>query len=180
MISSELTDLIIGSTRLACFAYSVALPPNRSWDNYSHNVFLDLPPQISGNEFTRYIGEQIYLKLSRKLSPPADFKDCLTQIIDYFVENHYAERIWIDWRMFSDLEWKSRGRSRFILHMVKPEILVSAQKLFLERGFAQHYLSRTLQAALYYQRILGKEADSFTPYQNSKDIQEIWEIETIK
>ncbi len=179
MISSRFTDLIIDSTRLACFAYGVALPQNRSWEDYSHNVFLDLPPHISGNEFTRYIGEQIYLKLSCKLNQPANFKDCLTQIIDYFVENHYADKIWVDWRMFSDLEWKSRGRSGFILHMVKPEILASAQKLFLERGFAQHYLSRTLQAALYSQRIVGKEADSFTPFQEEEDIQEFWEIEKI-
>lgn len=180
MISSELTDLIIDSTQLACLTYSVVLPPGRSWDDYSHNIFLDLPPQISGDEFTKDIGKHIYLKLSCKLRQPANFKDGLTQIIGYFVENHYAERIWIDWRMFNDLEWESRGKSRFILHMTKPEIIASAQKLFLKRGFAQHYLSRTLQAALYCQRIVGKETDSFTPYQNREDIQELWEIETIK
>lgn len=158
------------------------------FDHYSWLFFKSISRYISGGEqrdrITAIIGRKIYSHIKHEYALVAGGSDDLDkmrsnleQVIRFFVDSGYVDSAQVVWNRFNDEVWEERGRSQVELVMTKPVILPSAQRLYNEEGFAQHYLSRTIEAALEDFSVAGRETKNFNPNQSSSDrVVELWEL----
>lgn len=193
MISKHLIKIINNATikalnKLELKEFEYLITDNAiDFDNYSYFFFKTLSKKLSKDkviEITKEIGEEIYFFIKRfyKLESGnpekiRKLKESLSLVLEYFVTNGYVNGAEISWDKFKDKDWCENKKSIFELIMQDPIILKSAKRLFAEEGFAQHYISRTIEAALLDFKINGSETKDFDPRKFKKErVIETWEI----
>lgn len=204
MLSKNFVDLVVSSTRDSIRETGYADDIERSYialggdycdleepakfDRYSLLIFKSIIKHVPGEEqrdkITVMIGKGIYGSIKERYRLPAgesrdteEIRKNLEKVIQYFADNGYVDSAQIVWDRFNERVWEERGRSQIELVMAKPVILPSAQRLYGENGFAQHYLSRTIEAALKDFSVIGREANDFNPKDFSSDrVVELWEL----
>lgn len=204
MLSEDFVNLVVGSTREAIRQTSRAeniehsyatlggdyhdLQEPAKFDRYSLLFFKSIAKHIPKDEerdkITTIIGESIYHHIKEKYGFQIGTSDDLEKIrsnlervIQYFVESGYIDNAQVVWDRFDEGEWREKGQAHFELVMAEPVILSSAQTLYNEEGFAQHYLSRTIERALGEFSVRGREMKDFNPNNFSSDkVVELWEL----
>ena len=131
---------------------------------------------------TEVIGRLLYGKIKRKTSlrvsgNPKDLsimKEGLEKIIDYFKGVGYVEDAKIIWEV-DESSWLEKGKGTFYYLMANPVILPSAQRLYREMGFAQHFSSRVIEAFFDEFEVDAKEDKDFDPNQyDAEKVVEKW------
>lgn len=144
-----------------------------------------LKSEASRLEFTRRIGKRIYDKIKGEKvievsGDPDDVKGVETAlkiVNDYFRKTGYVKESYVKWDTFDEETWRKTGKANFVYVMRDPVILPSAQRLFREEGFAQHFSSRTLENLLEEFNIEGREVKEFDPTKAKEGyVVEVWEL----
>ena len=148
-----------------------------NFDRYSYLFFKAISKHFvkieDRDEITKEIGKKVYAFVKGKINLELkDVKENLNKIINYLKESGYVKSAKIDWSSFSD--------GSFLYIMGEPVILPGAQRLFKEEGFAQHYSSRIMEAALLDLDFIGRETKDFDPTKYPSDkVVEKWELKKI-
>eukprot|EP00854_Cymbomonas_tetramitiformis_P015876 gene15876-18826_t len=120
-----------------------------------------------------------YLRIETS-SDPDDLEDMqywLDLIIGKFIEVGYLKDGGVDWPKKAAKTWSDTSELSFIYWMEDPVILPSAQRLFDEFGFAQHFSSRTIQHLFDNYLVDAAEDDTFDPREHDANkVVEKWTI----
>lgn len=150
------------------------------FDSLSYAMFKVFGEKISKpNErmrVTEIIGRLLYDEIKEKTSlrgsgNPKDLsilKEGLEKIIDYFKGVGYVEDAEIIWEV-DDSVWLEKGKGTFYYLMNDPVILPSAQRLYREMGFAQHFSSRVIEVFFSKFKVDAKEDKNFDPTQYDEE-----------
>ena len=95
--------------------------------------------------------------------PFADLQTRLDALLAKLVDVGYVKHSSIRWPEGAGEEWAAAGQASFEYVMDDPVILPSAQRLFAEEGFAQHFSSRTIEAFFANYMIDAREDEAFDP-----------------
>lgn len=161
------------------------------YDLHSYSLFKAISKYLKNSneklKFTQIVGREIYLhiKLLNKLKESnsedlTNLKKNLLKIIKFLEKSGYVQKARIDWKYFNRKDWKNEGKTHLIYFMKNPVILPSAQRLFKEEGFGQHFSTRTMEYALLKNGIFGREDKKFDPNKfNIKSVAEVWNLKKI-
>jgi hypothetical protein len=131
---------------------------------------------------TEIIGRLLYNEIKGKTSlrvsgNPKDLsivKEGLEKIIGYFKDVGYVKDAEIIWEIDQSV-WLEKGKGTFYYVMTDPVILPSAQSLYREMGFAQHFSSRVIEAFFNEFKVDAKEDKNFDPTQyDAEKVIEKW------
>jgi len=156
------------------------------FDSLSYAMFKVFGEKISKlNErmrVTEIIGRLLYNEIKGKTSLRVSgnskdlsiMKEGLEKIIDYFKGVGYVEDAEIIWEVDASAGLE-KGKGTFYYLMNDPVILTSAQRLYREMGFAQHFSSRVIEAFFNELGVDAKEDKSFDPTQyDAEKVIEKW------
>ena len=156
------------------------------FDSLSYAMFKVFGEEVSDPnkrmQATEIIGRLLYDKIKGKTSlrvsgNPKDLsimKEGLEKIIDYFRDVGYVEDAKIIWEV-DESSWLEKGEGTFYYLMTNPVILLSAQRLYREMGFAQHFSSRVIEAFFDEFEVDAKEDKEFDPNQyDAEKVVEKW------
>lgn len=120
------------------------------------------------------IKDKTSLRVSGNPKDLIAIKEGLQKIIDYFKGVGYVKDAKIIWEV-DDRAWLEKGEGTFYYVMIDPAILPSAQRLYREMGFAQHFSSRVIEAFFDEFKVDAKEDKSFDPTQyDAEKVVEKW------
>jgi len=163
------------------------------FDRHSYSFFKAFAEYVKDDDkrirFTEEIGEYFFkiIKKSTEISimgPNGNnfekIKHNISEIISYLKQVAYFEDAKVDWTSFDKEKLENGGTTSFTYTIKNPVIYESARQLFNEEGFAQHYSTRIIQAALKEFGIHGKEEKKFNLLEFfSNNIKEKWELRKI-
>eukprot|EP00899_Mesostigma_viride_P013181 jgi/Mesvir1/21864/Mv04241-RA.1 len=128
----------------------------------------------------RRLLEMVLALAQRTPSGDADDREMIQDLADTVLKTFkawgYISDGGIIWPKTIAEDWED-GQAKFQYWMADPVILPSAQALYAEENFAQHFSSRTLEALFMTFGIVAHESDDFDPREFSKDrIVEQWTL----